>query len=196
MRALAIVLLLTACSASAGSATTARPSALRVVPQGMVGVALVGANSAPLETVTADELLAKEEHVHEEVGRVGPSAEGSPGIYFYGFDADRIVFFYGKLHRRCPQLGCIDYVADRLYVVPRTGGAEAKLKVEKQIALYEMPGDVRGGMHQADVRAKLGPPDRVEPLQTFGSERWYYPAQTILFLNGEVAAIEPPSSRP
>jgi hypothetical protein len=44
-----------------------------------------------------------------------------------------------------------------------------------------------------EVRAALGPPLRVERLQSVGSERWYYTDRTILFLGMRVAGIEAPS---
>lgn len=190
MRRLALVALF-ACShvdAPAGSLTK-----LRVVPQGMVGVSLVGADTARHETLTAGALQSKVKAANEEAERVGPSTEGSPGIFFYGFDEHRLVYFAGHTHWRCNGLGCWDYVADELYVIGRSGGVEKTLGVQGQIDLYERgQQDIKGGMTPAQVRAVNGPPTRIEPLQVVGSERWYYPTRTILFLDGEVAGIEAP----
>ena len=195
MRAIALACLLIGCThptpTSAPSSASATAS-LRVVPQGMVGVALVGADRAPTVTLGACELRAKLEAAHAEAQRVGRATEGSPGIFFYGFDADRLVYFSGRTHWRCSGLGCWDYVADALYVVRRGGGVEATLGVKEQIDLYERGDGVKGGMTPAQVRAAYGEPTRVEPLQYVGSERWYYPTKTILFLGGEVAKIEAP----
>jgi len=195
MRAIALACLLIGCThptpTSAPSSASATAS-LRVVPQGMVGVALVGADRAPTVTLGASELRAKIEAAHAEAQRVGRATEGSPGIFFYGFDADRLVYFSGRTHWRCSGLGCWDYVADALYVVRRGGGVEATLGVKVQIDLYERGDGVKGGMTPAQVRAAYGEPTRVEPLQYVGSERWYYPTKTILFLGGEVAKIEAP----
>jgi len=195
MRAIALACLLIGCThptpTSAPSSASATAS-LRVVPQGMVGVALVGADRAPTVTLGASELRAKIEAAHAEAQRVGRATEGSPGIFFYGFDADRLVYFSGRTHWRCSGLGCWDYVADALYVVRRGGGVEATLGVKEQIDLYERGDGVKGGMTPAQVRAAYGEPTRVEPLQYVGSERWYYPTKTILFLGGEVAKIEAP----
>jgi hypothetical protein len=63
----------------------------------------------------------------------------------------------------------------------RSSSSESKLGVDNQIALYEKGEVVKGGMSSAQVRALLGPPTRVEPLQVVGSERWHYPTRTILF---------------
>jgi hypothetical protein len=158
----------------------------------MVGVALVDASTAPLETITPGELAAKKKEVQAEAIALGVSAERSPGIFFYAFDKTRIVYFYGRTHWRCRGLGCWDYVAEKLYVVPRDGSAESKLGVKSTIDLYETGAPVRGGMSFDEVRAILGPPTRVEPLQYVGSERWYYRDRTILFLGMHVAAIEAP----
>jgi hypothetical protein len=70
---------------------------------------------------------------------------------------------------------------------------EATLGVKDQIDLYERSDGVKGGMTPAQVRAAYGEPTRVEPLQYVGSERWYYPTTTILFLGGEVARIGAPA---
>lgn len=159
----------------------------------MVGVALVGADDAPYEAITADELLEKQKQVRAEARELGTSAERSPGLFFYAFDKTRLVYFYGRTHWRCKGLGCWDYVAEKRFVVLRDGDAEAKLGVERTTALYESASPIRGGMSFEEVKAVLGPPLRVEPLQTVGSERWYYPDRTILFLGMRVAGIEAPS---
>ena len=198
MRAIALACLLIACTHPAptpasSASTTASSASIRVVPQGTVGVALVGVDRAPSETLGASEHRAKIEAAHAEASRVGQATEGSPGIFFYGFDADRLVYFSGRTHWRCSGLGCWDYVADVLYVVHRGGGVEATLGVKEQLELYERADGVKGGMTPAQVRAAYGEPMRVEPLQYVGSERWYYPTRTILFLGGEVAGIEAPA---
>lgn len=200
------ILALAACGSTQPSVVSVAPGAPAVsavdagapssqfqkIPNGMVGVRLVGADDAPMKTVSADDLLAKESEVKAEVERAGAATEGSPGLYFYGFDSSRIVYFFGRTHWRCKGLGCWDYVAETLYVVPRGHGAEAKLHVDKEIALYEQGDVVKGGMTFAQVEGILGKPARREPLQLFGSERWHYPSRTILFLGGRVAGVEAP----
>ena len=185
-----LLLALAACSRS----TAAPLGKLRVVPQGMIGVALVGVDRAPHETVTADELLAKQHEVAAAVEAMGgPATEGAAGLFFYGFDSDRLVYHHGHTHWRCKGLGCWDYVADIMYVVRRESDAAAKLGVDRQIDLYEHDhGGIRGGMSMDAVKAVLGPPTRASMEQRFGDSRWYYADRTILFLGGSVAAVEPP----
>ncbi len=176
------------------AACSSTPAKLRIVPQGMIGVALVGADRAPYQTVTADELLAKQKEVaasNEAIG--GPAIEGAAGLFFYAFDSDRLVYHYGHTHWRCKGLGCWDYVADVMYVVRRRGDAAVKLGVDREIALYEQAHDgVRGGMSMDEVKALLGPPARASVEQRVGDSRWYYADRTILFLGGSVAAVELP----
>lgn len=181
-----------ACTNGAAPPAASPASKLTIVPQGMVGVALVGAEAAPFETISADALLAKKKEVQAEAIAMGASAERSPGLFFYAFDRTRVVYFYGRTHWRCSGLGCWDYVAEKQYVVLRDGHAESKLGVGGTIDLYESAAPVRGGMSFEEVKAVLGPPRRVEPLQYVGSERWYYADRTILFLGMRVAAIEAP----
>jgi len=180
---------------TAANVQTAAPlGKLRIVPQGMIGVALVGVDRAPYETVTADELLAKQKEVAAAVEAMGGAAtEGAAGLFFYGFDSDRLVYHYGHTHWRCKGLGCWDYVAAMMYVVRRQGDAAVKLGVDRKIDLYEHDhGGIRGGMSMDEVKALLGPPPRTSMEQRVGDSRWYYADRTILFLGGSVAAVEPP----
>jgi len=163
-----------------------------ILPQGLVGVGFSGEDAAPTKTLTLEKALALKAEVDAAFEK-DYTGEGHERWFFHAFDAASLYFFVGRFHLKCTgMLGCMEYVVETIYGVPRSDKAEAELGVEDTVGLWEegIMG-VRGGMSADEVKAVLGEPASEEVLQYFGSFRYNYPKVSVTFLNNEVAFVHP-----
>jgi len=163
-----------------------------ILPQGLVGVGFSGEDTAPTQTLTLAKALALKVKVDEAFEK-DHTGEGHEQWFFHAFDATSLYFFVGRFHLKCTgMLGCMEYVVDTIYSVPRSDKSEAELGVEDTVGLWEegIMG-IRGGMSAEEVKAVLGKPESEDVLQYVGSFRYNYPQVSVTFLNNEVAFVHP-----
>jgi hypothetical protein len=161
-----------------------------VVPQGLVGVSFSGIEKAGVKSLSpgkAKELKAKVDEAYKK----NYTEEGHEKWFFHGFDKKYLYFFVGRFRMKCEgMLGCMEYVADTLYRVPRSEKTEADLEAKHDVDLWEVGiRGVKGGMTEEEVKAVLGEPQSVEALQYVGSFRYNYSDISVTFLNNEVAFV-------
>jgi hypothetical protein len=200
-RALLVACVLCASAAGCGPAAKPPPGAARaetgggnkiILPQGLVGVGFSGEDTAPTKKLTLEKAAALKAEVDEAFEK-DHTGEGHVQWFFHAFDATSLYFFVGRFHLKCTgMLGCMEYVVDTIYSVPRSDRAEAELGVEDTVGLWEegILG-IRGGMSAEEVKAVLGEPDSEEVLQYVGSFRYSYPQVSVTFLNDGVAFVHP-----
>jgi hypothetical protein len=189
MRFVAFLFLAACSSASAPAApSTASKMTMTVVPHLIVGLAFPGVETAPHEKIS----LAQATALKTSLAPHRPANEGDREWFFHGFDKTTLYFFVGRYHVRCDGLGCLDYVAEKIYEVPR-GASEHALDVEKEIAMYERGANgVHAGMRADDVIAMKGQPSARSVEQYFGWSWWTYPDMRVLVVSGEVQSIAGP----
>jgi hypothetical protein len=172
---------------SSASEAQSPPRGLHALPQGLVGVSFRGLESARIEPMSL--AAAKERMNRAQRSRADHGAEeGHEQWFFHAFDKESLYFFVGRFHVRCQALGCMEYVADRIYRVPRAPEAERALGAQHTVELWESGiRGVRGGMSAKEVEAVLGKPESTRPQQYVGSFTWSYPGLEVTFLAGRVA---------
>jgi hypothetical protein len=168
-----------------------------VVPQGLVGVSFSGIDTAGVKDLSlgkAKELKAKVDEAYKK----DHTGEGHEQWFFHAFDKKSLYFFVGKFRMKCQgMLGCMEYVVDTLYKVPRSEQAEADLEARHTVDLWETGiRGVKGGMKEDEVKAVLGEPQSVEVLQYVGSFRYVYSDISVTFLNYEVAFVHESENAP
>ena len=161
---------------------------MTIVPHLIVGVAFPGAETAPHEKIT----LAQANALKNSLVPHRPANEGDREWFFHGFDKTTLYFFVGRYHVRCAILGCLDYVVEKIYEVPR-GESEHALEVEGTLAMYERGANgVRAGMRTSDVIALKGQPTAKSAEQYAGWSWWTYPDMRIFVIGDEVKSIASP----
>lgn len=155
------------------------------VPILLVGVSFPGRESAPEEPTSLETALALRR------GASGNPTEGERHWFFHGFDKTTLYFFAARYHERCTgMLGCIEYVVDKIYAVPRTNDAARTFQVDEEIATYEQGrAGVRAGMKETELLTAKGEPKNRSAEQLVGVSWWTYPDVRVLVVNGEVKDV-------
>jgi hypothetical protein len=175
------------------SQPTAAKSCSQLVrlPLGWDGVVLEQPPSVPLEDIELERAEALAERRDERAG--------DERWLLRAFDGCSLYFVLARLVEN-PQRGVRPWarlVIERRFRVERTPRAELRLGVRDQLIAYEQPvQNVRAGMSQGEVRARLGAPSRVEQLGPVGSFDWVYANRRIRFLEWKVAHVDTAPASP
>ncbi len=157
-----------------------------VLPILLVGVSFPGRETASRQPTSLDKAIALRRSATNRY------EEGERKWFFHGFDRTTLYFFLGRYHVRCNGLGCMNFVVDEIYAVPRSSDAARTLGVDAEIATYESGlAGVHAGMQESELVAKKGEPLNRSAEQLVGVSWWTYPDVRVLVVNGEVKDVAP-----